>query len=136
MTTIYLIKDRIDHMNRFVNINSIVFVLFVSLLTNGLASAFHGEVFMHELGHNHQHTHSTEKTAHAEHSYNEFSDEKNLNHSVHVCFSTVYHPLLFAELPLVPTVAGKEILSESITFQITKSIQDSPFRPPRSIFPS
>ena len=123
-------------MNRYLTINSVAIFLFVSLLTNGLASAFHGEVFMHELGHNHQHTHSTEKTAHAEHSYNEFSDEKNLNHSVHVCFSTVYHPLLFAELPLMPTVAGKEILSESITFQIIKSIPDSPFRPPRSIFPS
>jgi hypothetical protein len=123
-------------MSRFVNINSIVFVLFVSLLTNGLASAFHGEVFMHELGHNHQYIYPTEKTAHSEHSHDEFSDEKNLNHSVHICFSTVYHPLLFAELLLIPTVAGKEILSETISFQIIKSIPDSPFRPPRSIFPS
>ena len=123
-------------MNRFININSIVFVLFVSLLTNGLASAFHGEVFMHELGHNHQYIYPTEKTAHSEHSHDEFSDEKNLNHSVHICFSTVYHPLLHAELLLIPTVAGKEILSETISFQIIKSIPDSPFRPPRSIFPS
>lgn len=123
-------------MYRFVNINSIVFVLFVSFLTNGLASAFHGEVFMHELGHNHQHTHSTEKTAHAEHPHSEFADEKDLNHSVHVCFSAVYHPLLFAELPLIPTVAGKEILAKSIFPQAPKSIPDSLFRPPRSIFPS
>ena len=123
-------------MNRFFTVNFMVFMLSVSLLANGFASAFHGEVFMHELGHNHQHTHSTEKTTHAEHSYNEFSDEKNLNHSVHICFSTVYHPLLHAELLLIPTVAGKEILSETISFQITKSIPDSPFRPPRSIFPS
>lgn len=43
-------------MNRFLTINHIVFVLFVSLLTNGLAWAFHGEVFMHELGHHHQHS--------------------------------------------------------------------------------
>jgi hypothetical protein len=121
-------------MNRYLTINSVAILLFVSLLTNGLASAFHGEVFMHELGHNHQHTHSTEKTAHAEHSHNEFSDEKDLNHSVHVCFSSVYHPLLFAELPLIPTVAGKEALSESITSQIIKSIPDLPFRPPRRNF--
>tara|TARA_R110002073_G_scaffold55445_3_gene141998 strand:+ start:181 stop:552 length:372 start_codon:yes stop_codon:yes gene_type:complete len=123
-------------MNRFVNINSIVFVLFVSLLTNGLASAFHGEVFMHELGHDHQHTHSTAETTHAEHPHNEFSDEKDLDLSIHICFSTVYHPILFTKLPLVPTVAGKEILSESVTFQTPKSISDSLFRPPRSIFPS
>jgi len=123
-------------MNRYLTINSVAILLFVSLLTNGVASAFHGEVFMHELGHNHQHTHLTEKTTHAEHRHNEFYDEKDLNHSVHTCFSTVYHPLLFAKLPLLPTITGKEILSESITFQITKSIPNSPFRPPRSIFPS
>jgi len=123
-------------MNKCVNINFIVFVLFVSLLTNGLASAFHGEVFMHELGHNHQHTHSTEKTTHEEHLYNEFSDEKNSNNSAHVCFSTVYHPFLFVKLLLSPTIANKVILSESITFQIPRSIPDSPFRPPRSIFAS
>lgn len=121
-------------MYRFLTINSIVFVLFVSFLTNGLAWAFHGEVFMHELGHNHQHTHSTTETAHVEHPYNEFSDEKNLNHSVHICFNAVYQPFVFAKLPLVPTVTGKEIISESITSQIPKFILDSPFRPPRSIF--
>ena len=120
-------------MRKFVTINSVVFVLFVSLLTNGFASAFHGEVFVHELGHNHQHSLSIADT---EHPYNEFSDEKDLNPSVHICFSTVYHPLLFAKLPLVPTVAGKEILFTSITFQIPKSIPDSQFRPPRNIFPS
>jgi len=110
-----------------------VLLLFVSLLTNGFASAFHGEVFMHELGHNHQHSFST---AHAEHPHNEFPDEKELDLSPHICFSVVYHPLLFTKLPLMPTVVGKEILSESIIFQIPTSIPDSLFRPPRSIFSS
>ena len=123
-------------MNRFLAINSVIFMLLASLLTNGLASAFHGEVFVHELDHNHQHTHSIAENQLTEHSHNELSDEKNSNHSVHICFSTVYHPLLFAKLPLVPAVAGKEILFTSITFQIPKSIPDSQFRPPRSIFPS
>jgi hypothetical protein len=117
-------------------INSIILVLFVSLLANGLASAFHGEVFVHELGHNHQHTHSIAENQITEYSHNEFSDEKNLNHSVHVCFSAVYQPILFTMLPLLPTVAGKEILSEPITLQIPKSIPDSPFHPPRDIFSS
>ncbi len=121
-------------MYRFLTINSIVIVLFVSLLTNGLASAFHGEVFMHELGHNHEHTHSTAETAHAEHPHNEFSDETNLDHSVHVCFNAVYQPLLFTKLPLVPAVAGKGVLAESTTSIIPKSTPDSSFRPPRSIF--
>ncbi|MBX3630617.1 MAG: hypothetical protein KF908_12065 [Nitrosomonas sp.] len=120
-------------MNRFLAVNFMVFMLFVSLLANGFASAFHGEVFMHELGHNHQHSLST---AHAEHPHNEFPDEKELDLSPHICFSVVYQPLLFAKLPLIPSVAGKEILSESITFQIPTSIPDSPFRPPRNIFPS
>ena len=117
-------------------INSIVIVLFVSLLTNGLASAFHGEVFMHELGHDHQHTHSTAETTHAEHQHYEFDDDKNLDHSVHICFSAVYHPLLFTKLPLVPAIVGKEILPKSIFPQVQKPILDLPFRPPRSIFPS
>lgn len=123
-------------MTRFLAINSVVFMLLVSLLANGLASAFHGEVFVHELGHNHQHTHSIAEKQLAEHSHNEFSDEKNSNHSVHICFSAVYQPLLISMLPLLPTVAGKEILSEPITLQISKSIPDSPFHPPRNIFPS
>jgi len=122
------------HMYRFFTVNSVVLALCVSLLANGLASAFHGEVFMHELGHNHQHILSTAETAHAEHPYNEYSDEKNLDLSVHICFSTVYQPIVFTKLPLIPTVTGKEILSKSVTFQIPKSIPDSPFRPPRSIF--
>ncbi|WP_107796382.1 hypothetical protein [Nitrosomonas aestuarii] len=120
-------------MNRFFTVNFMVFMLSVSLLTNGFASAFHGEVFMHELDHNHQHSISI---AHAEHSHNEFPDEKESDLSPHICFSVVYHPLLFTKLPLMPTVVGKEVLSESISFQIPTSIPDSPFRPPRSIFPS
>jgi hypothetical protein len=123
-------------MNRPFTIYPIVFVLLVSLLANGLASAFHGEVFVHELGHNHQHTHSIAENELTGYSYNEFSDEKNLDHSVHVCFSAVYQPILFTILPLLPTVAGKEILSEPITLQISKSIPDLPFHPPRNIFPS
>ncbi|SFL17388.1 hypothetical protein SAMN05216302_10383 [Nitrosomonas aestuarii] len=121
-------------MNRFFSVNFMVFMLLVSYLTNGFASAFYGEVFMHELEHNHQHSLST---ANAEHSHNEFpDDEKELDLSRHICFSVVYQPLLFTKLPLIPSVAGKEILSESITFQIPTSIPDSPFRPPRNIFPS
>ncbi len=83
-------------MNRFFTINPVVFVLFVNRLTNGLAWAFHGEVFMHELGHDHQHTLSTA------HPYNEFSDEKNLNLSVHICFELVYQPFVFTKLPFRP----------------------------------
>ena len=123
-------------MNRFLAINPVVFVLLASLLTNGLASAFHGEVFVHELGHNHQHTHSIAENQIAEHSHNKFSDDKNLDHSVHICFSAVYQPLLISILPLLPIVAGKEILSEPSTLQISKSIPDSPFHPPRNISPS
>jgi len=123
-------------MNRFLAINSVVFMLLASLLTNGLAAAFHGEVFVHEFGYNHQHTHSTAETTHTEHPHNEFYEEKNLNHSVHICFSAVLHPILFTKLPLVPTAAGKEILTESISFQIQTSIPDLPFHPPRKIFPS
>jgi hypothetical protein len=123
-------------MNRFLSINSVIFMLLASLLTNGLAAAFHGEVFVHELGHNHQHTHAIAENQLTEHSYNEFSDRKNLNHSVHICFSAVYQPLLFTMLPLSPIVAAKDILSEPITLQFLKSIPDSPFHPPRSIFSS
>lgn len=123
-------------MKRFLSINFVVFMLLASLLTNGLASAFHGEVFVHEFGHNHQHTHSIAENQLAEHSYNEFSDGKNLNHSVHICYSAVYQPLLFTMLPLVSIVAAKEVLTESITLQISKSIPESPFHPPRSIFSS
>lgn len=125
-----------EPMNRILSIDSIVLVLFVSLLANALASAFHGEVFMHELGHNHQYSLSTAEAAHAEYSLHEYSDEENSDLTVHICFNTAYHPIIFTELPLVLSVTDEEALFESISFQIPKSIPDSPFRPPRSIFPS
>lgn len=121
-------------MYRFFTINSVVFALFVSLMTNGLAWAFHGEVFMHELGHNHQHTHSTTDSAQAEHHHSEFNDNENLNLSPHICFNVVYQPLIFTMPPLVSAEAGYKILTNPVSSQVPKTIPDSPFRPPRSIF--
>lgn len=123
-------------MSKILPIDPIVLVLIASLLSSALASAFHGEVFMHELGHNHQHDLSTSEAAHTEYPLHEHSDEENLDLSAHICFNSLYHPIIFASLSLELSVADKQAPIESISFQIPKSIPDSPFRPPRNIFPS
>ena len=120
-------------MHRIFTINSVVLLLFVSLLTNGLAWAFHGEVFMHELGHDHQYTPSLADRAQTEYHHGEFNEDDHLNHSPHICFNVVYQPLIFTMPPLVPVEAGNRILIKSVSYQVPKSIPDSLFRPPRSI---
>ncbi len=119
-------------MNKCPTINSVVFVLFFSLLANGFAWAFHGEVFMHELGH-HQHTFSLTQTAQAQHQHNQFTDEKDLNLAAHICLSKAYQPHFCTELPLIPTVAGEVIQIRFISLKNPKSVPDLPFHPPRRI---
>lgn len=120
-------------MYRIFTNNSVVLVLFVSLLTNGLAWAFHGEVFMHELGHDHQHTHAIADSVQAEHLHGEFNESDHLNHSPHICFNIVYQPLIFTMLPLVPAEESNRILIKTVSYQVPTSIPDSLYRPPRSI---
>ncbi len=120
-------------MRRFFTINSVVLILFVSLLTNGFTAAMYGEIFMHESNHCHQHSPSVEEITHGEYPHNRLAEEENLDLSVHTCFNTVYLPLLLTKLPLLPTVDGKETLAQFIYFQIPESTPDSPFHPPRTL---
>ncbi len=114
--------------------NIIMLVLSVSLLTNMLAWAFHGEIFIHEL--DHQATYIPVQTMEENHQHVEFSDDKDLNLSTHICFSAVYQPILFTELPVLNFITGKEILANFIPLYIPESFRDSPLRPPRVLLPT
>ena len=104
-------------------------VLSVSLLTNTLAWAFHGEIFIHEL--DHQATYIPVQTMEENHQHVEFSDDKDLNLSTHICLNAVYQPIFFTDLPVLDFIAAKEILANFIPLYIPESFLDSPLRPPR-----
>ena len=114
--------------------NIIMLVLSVSLLTNAFAWAFHGEIFIHEL--DHQATYIPVQTMEENHQHVEFSDDKNLDLSTHICLSAVYQPILFTELPVLNFITGKEILANFIPLYIPESFRDSPLRPPRVLLPT
>jgi len=123
-------------MRRFFTINSVVFILFASLLTNSFAAALYGEAFLHESGHCNQHSLSVEEATHGEYPHNRLAEEENLDLLEHTCFSTVYLSYLCTKPPILPTVYGKEVLVEFISFQIPEFTPNSTFHPPRGIFNS
>lgn len=116
-------------MYKFPNTNIAVFVLSVSLLTNAVAWAFHGEIFIHELDHQAQIIQV--QTMQEDHQHDEFSDDKNLDLSTHICLSAVYQPIFFTKLPVLDFITGKEILANFVPLHIPESFLDSPLRPPR-----
>ncbi|WP_107786297.1 hypothetical protein [Nitrosomonas ureae] len=111
--------------------NLLVFILLISLITNGLAWAFQGEVFIYELDYYKQLTAQTIQDE--DHQDNELSDEKSSNFSVDICLCAVNQPVFFTKLPLFVPIAGKEVLANFILLQVPESFIDSPFRPPRKI---
>ncbi len=116
-------------MYKFPNTNIAVFVLSVSLLANAVAWAFHGEIFIHELDHQAQILQV--QTMQEDHQHVEFSDDKNLDLSTHICLSAVYQPIFFTKLPVPEFITGKEIPANFIPLHIPESFLDSPLRPPR-----
>ncbi|SCX97342.1 hypothetical protein [Nitrosospira sp. Nsp13] len=120
------------------HIYSVIFVLFVSMLTNAFGWAFNGEVFAHELDHEH-HVLSLDPAAHLEaHQNSVFKDEGHMDAATHLCLHAAgqYQPFFFTSPPLVPASAGVEALMVFVSVTVPESIPDSPLHPPKSHFAS
>ncbi|MDE2387721.1 MAG: hypothetical protein KGN35_01345 [Betaproteobacteria bacterium] len=113
----------------------VIFMLIVSILTNGLSLSFRGEVFAHELDHIRQSL-SADPATHLElHRNNVSWDGVDLDAATHLCLHSVgqYQPFFFHSFPLIPGVIAAEIIAVFISSFIPETIPDLPLRPPRSI---
>ena len=125
-------------MSKRLHAYSIVFALLVSMLTNAFGWAFNGEVFAHELDHEHQ-VLSLDPTAHLEaHQRAINKDEGHLDAATHLCLHAAgqYQPFFFTAFPHVPPSAGVEAVHVFVPVAVPESAPDSPLRPPRSNFSS
>ncbi|KIO49953.1 hypothetical protein [Nitrosospira sp. NpAV] len=117
---------------------SVMLLLFVSMLTNAFGWAFNGEVFAHELDHEH-HVLSLDPAAHLKaHQESVFRDEGHLDAATHLCLHAAgqYQPFFLTMPPLVPASAGAEVLMTFISVTVPESIPDSPLHPPRNTLTS
>ncbi|MDN5881218.1 MAG: hypothetical protein L0H37_02490 [Nitrosospira sp.] len=120
------------------HIYTVMLVLLASMLTNAFGWAFNGEVFAHELDHEH-HVLSSDPAAHLEaHQRAVFNDETHPDAATHLCLHAAgqYLPFFFTAAPLVPASVGTEILTGFVSVTVPESIPDSPLHPPRTAFAS
>jgi hypothetical protein len=128
----------LNAMNTRRHIHIVMLVLLVSMLTNAFGWAFNGEVFAHELDHEH-HVLSLDPAAHLEaHQRAVFDDDDHLDAATHLCLHAAgqYQPFFLTTLPLIPASVGMEALSEFVLVTVPESIPDSPLHPPRNTFAS
>ena len=113
----------------------VIFMLIVSLLTNGLSLSFSGEVFAHELDHIRQALPSDPATHLDSHRNNVSRDGADLDAATHLCLHSAgqYQPFFFNSLPQIPDQIATEVLVVFISAIIPETIPDLPLRPPRSI---
>lgn len=115
---------------------SIILMLVVSILTNGLSLSFRGEVFAHELDHIHQ-VLPADPVAHLEYHRNNVSmDGADLDAATHLCLHSAgqYQPFFFNSLPLIPAQDSTDLLLVFISTFFPETIPDLLLRPPRSSF--
>jgi hypothetical protein len=125
-------------MNKRRHLYSVMLVLFVTMLTNAFGWAFNGEVFAHELDHEH-HVLSLDPTAHLEaHQHAAINDDGHLDAATHLCLHAAgqYQPFFFISPPFVPASVGVEALIVFVPVTVPESIPDSPLHPPRNNFAS
>lgn len=121
-------------MNMRRHINSIMLLLLISMMTNAFGWAFNGEVFAHELDHEH-HLLSLDPTAHLEaHQRAASNDEGHMDSATHLCLHAAgqYQPFFFIPPPLVPAVVGAESPIAFLSVIVPESIPDSPLHPPKA----
>ena len=124
----------LNGMNKRRHNYSVMLLLFVCMLTNAFGWAFNGEVFAHELDHEH-HILSLDPTAHLEaHQHAAINDDSHLDAATHLCLQAAgqYQPFFFTAPPLVPASIGIETLIVFISVAVPDSIPDSLLHPPRS----
>ena len=113
----------------------IIFMLIVSILTNGLSLSFRGEVFAHELDHVRQSL-SADPATHLELHRNNVSWEGvDLDAATHLCLHSAgqYQPFFFHSFPSIPGVIVTEVMAVFISSLIPETIPDLPLRPPRPL---
>ncbi|TFH11390.1 MAG: hypothetical protein E4H07_04340 [Nitrosomonadales bacterium] len=116
----------------------IIFMMLVSVLTNAFGWAFSGEVFAHELDHEHPIL-SLDPMLHLKaHQHDSDKDSSQLDAATHLCLhaSGQYQPFYFTALLLVPASVRADILAVFISDFILDSISKPPLRPPKDTFAS
>jgi hypothetical protein len=113
----------------------VIFMLIVSVLTNGLSLSFSGEVFAHELDHIRQVLPPDPATHLESHRNNVSRNGADLDAATHLCLHSAgqYQPFYFNSLPQIPDQIAAEVLVVFISAIIPETIPDLPLRPPRSI---
>lgn len=125
-------------MNPRRHIHPVMLVLFVTMMTNAFSWAFNGEVFAHELDHEH-HVLSLDPTAHLEaHQHAAINDKGHLDAATHLCLHAAgqYQPFFFTAPLTVPAFTGMEVLGVFVSATVPESIPESPLHPPRNILAS
>lgn len=123
-----------EAMHKCHRIHSVMLILFVTMLTNAFSWAFNGEVFAHELDHEH-HVLSPDPTAHLEaHQHAATNDDGHLDAATHLCLHAAgqYQPFFFTPPLIVPASTGMEVLAIFVSAIIPDSVLDLPLHPPRS----
>jgi hypothetical protein len=119
-------------MNKFIR-SYIMFMMLTSMLTNAFGWAFSGEVFAHELDHEHPIL-SLDPTVHLKaHQHDSDKDSSQLDAATHLCLhaSGQYQPFYFTALLLVPSSVSSDILTVFISDFIPDSVSEPPLRPPK-----
>lgn len=113
--------------------SSVIFVLVVVMLTNGIGISFQPEVFAHELDHVRQSLSANPEMHLDAHRNSVIMDNTELDAATHLCLhaSGQYQPFYFLRIVLVPPLAGKETLAPHITPFLPDLIPESPYHPPR-----
>ena len=114
---------------------SIIALLVVSILTNGLSMSFRGEVFAHELDHI-RYSFSADPTQHLEmHRNNASWDGIELDAATNLCLHSAgqFQPFFFYSFPQLPDIAVTKALIVFVSAIIPETIPDLPLRPPRSL---
>ncbi|MDE2365841.1 MAG: hypothetical protein KGM95_02785 [Betaproteobacteria bacterium] len=106
------------------------------MLTNAFGWAFNGEVFAHELDHEH-HVLSLDPTAHLEaHQHAVSNGDGHLDAATHLCLHAAgqYQPFFFTAPLLVPASVGMDVLAVFVSSTAPESVPDSPLHPPKISF--
>lgn len=113
--------------------SSVIFILVVVMLTNGIGVSFQPEVFAHELDHVRQSL-SADPEIHLDaHRSSVIMDNAELDAAAHLCLHAAgqYQPFYFLRITLVPPLAGKEMPAPHIALFLPDLIPESPYHPPR-----
>lgn len=112
---------------------SVVVLLIVSMLMNGVSLSFRSEVFAHELDHI-RYALSADPAKHLEmHRNNTAWEGIELDAATHLCLHSAgqYQPFFFHSFPQLPDMAITETLIVFVSATLPETIPDLPLRPPR-----